>query len=268
MNQRLLAIASLGVFSIGLSMGLSWQRSSWAAEPTTLPDVQPVTPTQSAPEPSASPAPQLRDSPGMQKLMSMFSEDIKATLNACRQQGGVNLAAGAQANGSVLCANGEAQANTPYDNYLTTVADVMAAMSLVGLKTVMASNPNVTPEMMVTFLSSPNGSTMLRSGLQSAIARSQFLPTESTESIKILVEQVLGRLVPTMQSTNNLTQLVGTTEQYGQVVSSFCTTPGMSIAQAQQTIPGLSSIQLYAVCVQESGLAQEVQQAVNRRSQS
>ncbi|NJR40852.1 MAG: hypothetical protein HC781_20940 [Leptolyngbyaceae cyanobacterium CSU_1_4] len=62
-----------------------------------------------------------------------------------------------------------------------------------------------------------------------------------------------------------MTTLVGTTEQYGQVVSNFCSTPGMSITQAQQTIPGLSSIQLYAVCVQESGLAEELQQVVDRR---
>lgn len=209
--------------------------------------------------------PQAASSPALQKLMMMFSPDIKTTLNACREQGGVNLAAGAQADGSVLCANGEPKAAIPYDNYLSTVSDVAAAVSLVGLKTVIAGNPNISPEMVVTFLTSPNGTAVLQNAVQTAIARSSLIPTASPESTTLLAEQIIGRLVPTLESTNNLTTLVGTTEQYGQVVSNFCSTPGMSVAQAQQTIPGLSSIQLYAVCVQESGLAEEVQQIVNRQ---
>jgi hypothetical protein len=223
--------------------------------------VKAAEPASTTPEPS-----QLSTSPAMQKLMAMFSAEIKTTLNACREQGGVNLAAGAQANGAVLCANGETRAEVPYDSYLTTVSDMAAAVSLVGLKTVIAGNPSLSPETVVTFLSSPNGTVMLRGAVQNAIARSSLLPTASPESTTLLADQVIGRLVPTMQSTNNLTDLVGTTEQYGQVVSNFCSLPGMSVAQAQQTIPGLSPIQLYAVCVQESGLATEVQQMVNRRS--
>lgn len=209
--------------------------------------------------------PQAAPSPALQKLMMMFSTEIKTTLNACREQGGVNLAAGAQADGSVLCANGEPKATVPYDNYLSTVSDVATAVSLVGLKTVIASNPNISPEMVVTFLTSPNGTAVLKNAVQSAIARSSLTPTASPESTTLLANQIIGRLVPTLESTNNLTNLVGTTEQYGQVVSNFCSTPGMSVAQAQQTIPGLSPVQLYAVCVQESGLAEEVQQVVNRQ---
>jgi hypothetical protein len=208
--------------------------------------------------------PQPASSPALQKLMMMFSTDIKTTLNACREQGGVDLAAGAQADGSVLCANGEPRATVPYDNYLSTVSDMAAAVGLVGLKTMIAGNPSVSPEMVATFLSSPDGTAALKNAVQSAIARSSLIPVASPESTTLLAEQIIGRLAPTLQSTNNLTTLVGTTEQYGQVVSNFCSTPGMSVAQAQQTIPGLSSIQLYAVCVQESGLATEVQQMVNR----
>jgi len=208
--------------------------------------------------------PQAAPSPALQKLMMMFSTEIKATLNACREEGGVNLAAGAQADGSVLCANGEPKATVPYDNYLSTVSDVATAVSLVGLKTVIASNPNISPEMVVTFLTSPNGAAVLKNAVQSAIAQSSLIPTASPESTTLLAEQIISRLVPTLESTNNLTTLVGTTEQYGQVVSNFCSTPGMSVAQAQQTTPGLSPIQLYAVCVQESGLAEELQQIVNR----
>jgi hypothetical protein len=218
-----------------------------------------TTPTETAP--SAQPA----ASPALQKLMTMFSAEIKTTLNACREQGGVNLAAGAQADGSVLCANGAPKEAVPYDSYLSTVTDMTTAVSLVGLKTVIATNPNVTPEMIVTFLSSPNGTAVLQGAVQSAIARSSLFPVASPESTTLLANQVIERLVPTLQSTNNLATLVGTTEQYGQVVSNFCSTPGMSVAQAQQTVPGLSPIQLYAVCVQESGLAEEVQQMVNRR---
>jgi hypothetical protein len=162
------------------------------------------------------------------------------------------------------CANGEPKATVPYDNYLSTVSDMVTAVGLVGLKTVIAGNPNISPEMVATFLSSPDGAAVLKNAVQSAIARSSLITAASPESTTLLAEQIIGRLVPTLQSTNNLTTLVGTTEQYGQVVSNFCSTPGMSVAQAQQTIPGLSSIQLYAVCVQESGLATEVQQMVNR----
>ncbi|MBW4516154.1 MAG: hypothetical protein KME11_13150 [Timaviella obliquedivisa GSE-PSE-MK23-08B] len=209
--------------------------------------------------------PQANSSPALQKLMMMFSPDIKTTLNACREQGGVDLAAGAQADGSVLCANGEPKAAVPYDNYLSTVSDVAAAVGLVGLKTVIAGNPSISPEMMVSFLTSPNGAATLKNAVQTAIARSSLIPIASPESTTLLADQIIGRLVPTLESTNNLTNLVGTTEQYGQVVSNFCSTPGMSITQAQQTIPGLSSVQLYAVCVQESGLADELQQVVNRQ---
>jgi hypothetical protein len=221
-------------------------------------------PAVAAEPPSTEPS-QTSTSPALQKLMTMFSADIKTMLNACREQGGVNLAAGAQADGSVLCANGEPKAAIPYDNYLSTVSDVAAAVSLVGLKTVIAGNPSISPEMVVTFLTSPNGTTVLKDAVQTAIARSSLIPTASPESTTLLAEQIIGRLVPTLHSTNNLTNLVGTTEQYSQVVSNFCSTPGMSVTQAQQTIPGLSAIQLYAVCVQESGLAEEVQQVVNRR---
>jgi hypothetical protein len=47
------------------------------------------------------------------------------------------------------------------------------------------------------------------------------------------------------------------------VVDNFCTAPGMSVDQAQQQTPGLTSIQLYAICVQESGMADEMLQLVN-----
>jgi hypothetical protein len=241
MNQRISSVLALcGFLSLGgFVPAIAAEQNSTAPSPTVT-------------------------SPALQKLMTMFSADIKTTLNACREQGGVNLAAGAQADGSVLCANGETKAAIPYDNYLSTVSDVAAAVSLVGLKTVIASNPSISPEMVVTFLTSPNGTAVLKNAVQTAIVRSSIIPVASPESTTVLAEQIIGRLVPTLQSTNNLTNLVGTTEQYGQVVSNFCSTPGMSVVQAQQTIPGLSPIQLYAVCVQESGLAEEVQQVVNR----
>jgi hypothetical protein len=222
-----------------------------------------------APAPSAAPAAapaQTPVTPAMQKLLAMFSPEIKATLNACREQGGVNLAAGAQTDGAVLCANGETRAEIPYDTYLTTVSDMAAAVSLVGLRTVISTNSGVSADRVVNFLASPDGTALLQKAVQNAIARSSLLPVSSGESATLLADQVIGRLVPTMQSTNNLVDLVGTTEQYGQVVTNFCNLPGMSVAEAQQAVPGLSPIQLYAVCVQESGLAAEVQQRVNRRS--
>ncbi len=222
-----------------------------------------VLPAQAA-EPTPAPArPAL--TPAMQKLLGMFSPEIKGTLNACGTQGGVNLAAGAQADGAVLCADGVTQP-VAYDTYLSTISDMAAAVSLVGLRTVLTNNANVSSEQVITFLSSPDGTTLLRDAVQRAMSRSNLLPVASPESATVLTDQVVGRLVPTMQSTDNLANLVGTTEQYSQVVSNFCNLPGMSVAEAQQAIPGLSPIQLYAICVQESGLAAEVQQQFNRRS--
>jgi hypothetical protein len=206
-----------------------------------------------------------RNSPAVHKLGTMFSDEIKNTLNACQDQGGVNLVVGAQADGSVLCTNGKPQAAISYDLYLGTLSDMMAAAILVSLKPMLTTNPGISPDRIAAVLTSPSSRAGLQSMLESAIARTNLLPVASPESTSLLVNQVIERLAPTLQTTNNLETLVGTTEQYGQVVSNFCSTPGMSVAQAQAKIPGLSPVQLYAVCLQESGLAEEIQQ-LNRRS--
>ncbi|NJR38970.1 MAG: hypothetical protein HC781_09215 [Leptolyngbyaceae cyanobacterium CSU_1_4] len=170
---------------------------------------------------------QANSSPALQKLMMMFSTEIKTTLNACREQGGVDLAAGAQVDGSVLCANGEPKATIPYDNYLNTVSDVAAAVGLVGLKTVITGNPSVSPEMMVTFLTSPNGIEALKNAVQTAIARSSLIPIASPESTTVLAEQIIGRLHSSGNPANR---------------SSSCISAGCRPSRIASTISGASSV--------------------------
>jgi hypothetical protein len=196
--------------------------------------------------------------------MGMFSPDISRTLAACLDKGGVNLAAGAQSNGSLLCANGDALPAIGYDSYISTISDLMAASVLLGFRSTMMGDRRVSPEMLVNILSMPQVKEVLRTRIATELSRRNIIPSDSPESSDLLTEQIIGRLLPTINSTNNLTDLTGSTEQYQQVVSSFCEAPGMSVPQVQQTLPGLSSVQLYAICVQESGAVEEaIQRTTN-----
>lgn len=202
-------------------------------------------------------------SAAMQRLTQMFSPEIQKTLNACRDKGQVNLAAGASSTGSVVCGDGATQADVPFQSYVGTISDILTASSLVGLHSVMQKDARVTPEMLATFLNSQQGSSVLRSAVEAAITRSGLVATNAPQSAAVLTEQVINRLMPTMQQTNNLQTLLGTDNQYRQVVQNFCTSPGMSVEQAQQQVPGLSPVQLYAICIQESGMANEMLRMVN-----
>lgn len=194
---------------------------------------------------------------GMQRLAQMFSPDIQSTINACSEKGKVNLAAGASTNGAVICANGRPDPDVSFTEYVDTVSDVLAASSLVGFRTVMTTNPQVTPTMLQAFLASSQGQETLYTAIESAITRSQLLPSDSTESTSILAGEVVSRLLPAVNDAGGLVNLLGTTEQYQQVVSQFCTPPGMSIESAQELVPDLNSVQLYAICIEESGVTQD-----------
>jgi hypothetical protein len=199
-------------------------------------------------------------STAMQRLTQMFSPEIQKTLSACHDKGQVNLAAGASSTGSVVCGDGAAQTDVPFQSYVGTISDILTASSLVGLRSVIAKDPRVTPEMLSAFLKSDQGSTVLRSAVEAAITRSGLVATAAPQSASVLTDQVIERLLPTMEQTNNLQTLLGTDNQYRQVVQNFCTSPGMSVQQAQQQVPGLSSVQLYAICIEESGMANEMMQ--------
>ncbi|MBD2463005.1 hypothetical protein H6G89_18350 [Oscillatoria sp. FACHB-1407] len=210
------------------------------------------------PTPTAEPASEASES--VQRLAEMFSVEIQSTLNACWNQGKVDLAAGAAQSGAVTCGNGTTDNTVTYSDYVNTVSDILAASGLVGFRTVIASNPRINPQMISTFLSDPQGTAILRQTVQTAITQSQLLPAEATQSNAILTEQVMERLVPSLQNPTVLDGLLGSEEQYTQVVSNFCTAPGMSVSEAKAIVPDLSSIQLYAICIHESGVTDEALQ--------
>lgn len=205
--------------------------------------------------PPVAPSPQLDSS--LQRLTQMFSPAIQATMNACWEQGRVNLAAGAAQNGVVVCGDGSTS-GVAYTDYLETVSDLLTASSLVGFRTVAASNPEISPQLLTSFLSSAQGVTTLRGAVQTAIVQSGLLPAQATDSQALLTNQVMERLLPNLQNPSQLETLLGSTEQYSRVVENFCTAPGMSIDQVKDLVPELNSIQFYAICIDESGTMNEV----------
>jgi hypothetical protein len=225
-----------------------------AAEP--LPAADP-----SAPEPTQSALHSTGDrvsSRAVERLSQMFSPQIQATINACQTRGKVNVIAGATPEGSVVCGDGSPEATVAYDNYIETVSDILAASSLVGFRAVLQADPRLTPELLRTAFSSPEGVQILRSAIQVAITQSDFLPATATESTTILTDSVLERLRASLQDSSTLNTLLGTPDQYSSVVNQFCLAPGMSVEQAKTAVPELNSLQLYAICIQESGVASEV----------
>lgn len=225
-----------------------------AAEPLPATDL-------SASEPAQSALPSTGDrvnSRAVERLSQMFSPQIQATINACQTRGKVNVIAGATSQGSVVCGDGSPEATVAYSNYIETVSDILAASSLVGFRAVLQADPRLTPELLRTAFSSPEGVQLLRSAIQVAITQSDFLPATATESTTILADSVLERLRASLQDSSSLNTLLGTPDQYSSVVDQFCLAPGMSVEQAKTAVPELNSLQLYAICIQESGVASEV----------
>jgi hypothetical protein len=226
-------------------------------------------PSQLAAAPTATPAPAdprdfstsaFLESPAAQRLMEMFSPEIQAVLGACVASGGVDLDAGAAADGGVICADGATVAEVAYSEYVNTLSDLLAASGLVGFRTVLDANPQISPELIATYAASSQGSDMLRTAIEMGISQSQLLPSITAATSTVLVNEVLARLLPTLQDPAAFANLLGSSDQYQQVVNRFCTAPGMSVEQANTAIPGLSSLQLYSICVAESGIAEQVQQ--------
>lgn len=232
---------SIGVLSVGLM----------ATETITQPQV--AVAEQAAPS----------DLPSIQRLLEMFSPEIRQTINACDQQGQVDLVAGPTASGTVLCGDGT-PTDVSFEQYINTVSDLLVASSLVGFRTVTATNPGLSPEMLSVFLAQAEGSSLLRSGIESAIASSNLFPVASAESAEILTDEVMERLMPSLQDSSTLPSLLGTPDQYNQVVTSFCTAPGMSVSQIQSLVE-LTPVQLYAICVQESGVTDDLLQLQGAR---
>jgi len=190
-----------------------------------------------------------------QRLMKMFSVDIQKTLSACADQGLVNLASGADQDGSVICGDGARGSSVQFNTYVSTLSDVLAAGGLVGLRTAMQADPKIKPEMIAAYLGSQDGVRTLRGLLKQGLTDINLVPQPSVD---FLVDKVVQRLTPVLKDATVLGGLLGTGTQYSQVVQNFCSPPGMSIEQIKKIVPGLTSVQVYAICVQESGLAQEI----------
>lgn len=217
-----------------------------------------------SPPPSTSPSPSdasvSPSAPFMQRLQTMFSPEIRAVLNACQQgQGGVDLAS--SQSGLVTCGDGSSVSDSAYTQYLSTLSDLMAASTLLGMRVAFSSDPRLKPEMATQLLSSPQSAAPLRNALTNLLGKVGILSTQSPTSPGLLADEVMKRLLPMVQSTDNLTTLLGTPEQYSQVVSQFCKAPGTSLEKIQQTV-AMSSPQIYAVCLQEAGLADELQRTL------
>jgi hypothetical protein len=207
---------------------------------------------------NSSPAPALMKTE--RQLSQMFSDSIRTTLNACLQEGGVDLGVGEDQDGSVICKKGDRTSSVVFKDYLITLADFLTAGFLVGLRSAIQENPQLSPETLKTAFGSPEGQKLLKELLTTALSKNPFLTQASTQSLDVLVTQVLERTQPALENPDSLGTLLGTREQYAQVVNKFCLYPGLSVSQAQSEVPGMNSIQLYAICIQESGLAEAVLQ--------
>jgi hypothetical protein len=198
------------------------------------------------------------ESPGDQKLSKMFSKQIRKTLEACGEKGGVNLAAGADKDGSVICAAGDRNTSTAYQDYLATFSDFVSAGFLVGFRTALKSSPSTKPEAISAKLSGTQGQALLKELLSTALATNQVFANYSAESKTLLLDEVLKRTQPTLQDPKAIEGLIGTSEQYAQAVKVFCNPPGTSASGAQAKVPGLSSVQLYSICIEAAGLSDTV----------
>jgi hypothetical protein len=245
-SRRINQIQRLGgLLPTGIAMSLGMVLY---ALPSLAQPARPVRPLRTTPPSSAA----------NQRLMQMFSLEIQQTLNACSNQDGVNLAAGADRDESVICGDKSRNSPVTFNNYVNTLSDVLAAGGLIGFRTALKLDANVNPSQVAEVLSSREGATLIRGTLQKELATLNLVPRGSTASINFLVDRVMQRLTPVLQDPSRLNNLLGTSTQYTQVVENFCNPPGMSLSQIRMLVPGLKPVQVYSICVQESGLADEI----------
>lgn len=203
-------------------------------------------------------------SPAVQNFGNMFSQEIQQTLAACAEQGQVSLAAGADRDRSVVCMDGSRNSPIAYNTYIDTLSNVLAAGGLVGLQTALGSNPNVTPEGVAQLFSSDAGKEQLRTMLEGQLSSTGVLaPQDPPTSIRFLVGQVLDRLLPALQNPRSNAIPARTASAYNLVVKNFCTPPGSSVNQIRTQLPDLKPVQIFAICLQEAGLDEEMRRQVN-----
>ncbi len=203
-----------------------------------------------------------------QKLDRMFSSDIRTTLNSCVKQGGVNLAAGADRDGSIICGNGWRKSPVKFTTYVNTLTDFETAGVLLGFQAGVKSSPNYKPELLTAFMNSFETSGKLRQAVQGfvtiAVVKPGLLPKDSTQSASFLTDRILQRSRPFLQNSTKFENLLGTSDEYAAITDNFCAAPGMTTAQAKKLTSNLDSVQMFAICFQEAGIADEITQEVGR----
>ena len=203
-----------------------------------------------------------------QKLNRMFSSDIKVTLNACITQGGVNLAAGADRDGSVICGNGWRKSSVKFTTYVSTLTDSETAGFLLGVRVGVKSNPNYKPELLTKIVNSLETSGKLRQFVQSFVVvtavQPGFLPKGSTQSASFLTDRISQRSRPFLQNSTKFENLLGTSDEYTAITDNFCTAPGMTTTQAKKLAPNLDPVQMFAICFEEAGVSEAITQELSR----
>ncbi len=203
-----------------------------------------------------------------QKLARMFSSEIRTTLNACVRQGGVNLAAGADRDGSIICGNGWRNSPVKFTTYVNTLTDFETAGVLLGFQAGVKSSSNYKPELLTAFMNSFETSGKLRQAVQGfvtiAVVKPGLLPKGSTQSASFLTDRILQRSRPFLQNSTKFENLTGTSDEYGVIAENFCAAPGMSTTQAKKLAPTLDPVQMYAICFQEAGIGDAITQGVSR----
>jgi hypothetical protein len=199
--------------------------------------------------------------PAIQRLSNMFSPEIRTVLGACEQSGGVDLAASGDS-ALLTCGDGSTLTEISTDAYIETMSDFWAASLLVGLHTAFRENPAISP-LMLSSLSTDQGIGLLESILTYGIDRTQFLSDHPNNSPEPLIAAIVEKLLPVFQNPQQLDTLLGEAEQTDQVITTFCTAPGISLDAAQIQFPDLATLQLYAICIDASGLSEEMLRLVN-----
>ena len=196
-------------------------------------------------------------SPAEARLDKMFSREIQTVLSACEQRGGVNLASGADRDGSVVCGDGWRKSPVKYADYFDTVTDFLGAALLLGVRGGIQQRSDVKPEVLHQLLSNPEWIKFMRENLDQTVVESRAVPKTSPKSIKMLSDRVMERILPIMRDPTKLSGLTGTAEEYSTISQNFCVSAGLSIKNAKSLTPTLKGIQIYAICMQEAGVLDE-----------
>ena len=194
-----------------------------------------------------------------QKISQMFSSDIKTTADACLKQGGVNLAAGADRDGSIICGNGWRKSSVKFTTYVSMLTDLHTGAFLLAFRAGVKSSPDYKPELLTSIMDYAETNGKLRKLVQSfvieAAVKPGVLPKGSPRSVSFLTDRILQRSRPFLKDSTKFENLTGTSDEYAAITSNFCTAPGMTTAQAKKLAPNLDSMQMFAICFQEAGLA-------------